>query len=162
MQKLHSLKTSTYLATIAVFFLATLPLLASAQQLTGDGIEITRNATDLTAVLRDHPTDPNVLDTALILTNQTGTAARARCIAYGHGGQTIGRAWLKLPANGMRIVLASDITQGGNFVGSIRCKARGHVVGSAFILGAVFSAAQVNNATAWNESRISAPVVVAY
>lgn len=162
MQRFNSLTTHIFTSTVAVLFLAMTPLAGSAQQLTGDGIEITRSATDLQDVLRDRPSDPNVLDTALILTNQNGKASKARCVAFNHSGNAVGRAWVRIPGNGMRIVLASDITLGGNFVGSVRCKARGHVVGSAFIIGAAFSDAQVKNATAWEQSRISAPVVVAF
>jgi hypothetical protein len=52
-----------------------------------DGVEITRDAVDLETLIRDQPEDPNVLDTALILTNQTAQPARARCVAYNHLGE---------------------------------------------------------------------------
>ena len=161
MQILKYMKTRVFSSVLAVFLIATFSQALSAEEVMGDGIEITRDAEDLETLLRDRPEDPNVLDTALILTNQTGQAARARCVAYNHLGEPETRAWVRIAGNGMRVFLASDIVS-GRFVGSVRCKVRGRVVGSAFILGTVFSAAQVKNALAWDESRISMPVVVAF
>jgi len=161
MQNLKYIKTRTFSSVLVLFLLAAWPQLSSAEEVMGDGIEITRDAVDLETLLRDRPEDPNVLDTALILTNQTAVPARARCVAFDQFGQTQARAWVRLAGNGMRVFLASDIVS-GRFVGSVRCKVRGRVAGSAFILGAAFSSAQVQNAVAWNESRISMPVVVAF
>jgi len=163
MQILKYMKTNVFSSVLAIFLMALVPQFGVAEEAFAmdDGIEITRDATDLETLLRDRRVDPNVLDTALILTNKTAQAARARCVAYNHLGEATARAWVRLAGNGMRIFLASDIVN-GRFVGSVRCKVRGRVAGSAFILGTVFSSAQVQNANAWNESRISMPVVVAF
>lgn len=156
------MKNFTYSALLTFAVFSMVPLSASADELIDEGFEITREASDIEAVIRDQRVNPDVLDTALILTNQSRQVVKARCIAYDHSGQAMGRAWVRLPANGMRIFLASDIVTARNFVGSVRCKTRGHVLGSAFILGSAFSSAQVKNTRSWDESRISAPVVVAF
>ena len=161
MQNLKYMKTRVFSSVLVFFLFAAVPQASLAEEGLGDGIEITRDALDLEALLRDRPEDPNVLDTALILTNQTAAPARARCVAFNQFGEVEARAWVRLAGNGLRVFLASDIVS-GRFVGSVRCKVRGQVAGSAFILGAVFSSAQVKNAIAWNESRISMPVVVAF
>ena len=104
------------------------------------GIEIMRDAVDLQALLK-RPVNqpPNILNTALVLTNQIGAPARVNCVAYDQRGQAIGRAWTRVPGNGTRVMLASDISYGANFVGNIDCHSAGEVVGAAFIVGAAFS-----------------------
>ena len=165
MQILKYMKTRVFSSVLAVFLVAAFSQALSAEDSMSDrmddGVEITRDAVDLETLIRDQPEDPNVLDTALILTNQTAQSARARCVAYNHLGEAEARAWVRLAGNGMRVFLASDIVS-GRFVGSVRCKVRGRAAGSAFILGTVFSSGQVKNALAWDESRISMPVVVAF
>lgn len=165
MQILKYMKSRVFSSVLAVFLVTAIPQALSAEESMSDrlddGIEITRDAVDLESLLRDRPQDPGLLDTALVLTNQTAQAARARCIAYNHFGEAEARAWVRVAGNGMRVFLASDIVS-GRFVGSVRCKVRGRVTGSAFILGTVFSSAQVKNGIAWDESRISMPVVVAF
>ena len=147
---------------VAAFLLAMTPLLGFAQDFeAGDeGFEIVRDATELSDVIRDR--DPDVINTALVLTNQGGPKSIAYCVAFNANGEKIGRAWVKIPANGLRIVLASDVTAGVDFVGSLRCVARGHLVGSAFIVGPGLTDATVHNAHHWGESRIRAQAVVSY
>ena len=126
-----------------------------------DGVEIMRNATDLNVLLRDRPEiEPDLLDTALVLTNQINKTAVATCVAFDAQGDALGRGWVKIPGRGVRILLASDLVNGFDFVGSIRCSARGEVFGSAFILGAGFSDTPVTNTYQWQQSRVHAQAVV--
>ena len=154
--------TSVTFGTLAALLLALLPFGVPAQDFESgdDGFEIVRDATELPDIIRDQ--DPDLINTALVLTNQGGPRAVAYCVAFNAAGEKIGRAWVKVPANGLRIVLASDVTAGIDFVGSLRCIARGHLVGSAFIVGPGLTDATVNNAFHWGESRIRAQAVVSY
>jgi hypothetical protein len=122
------------------------------------GVEITRDATELAGMLREQEAD--VVNTALVLTQQGGPATIARCVAFNANGEIVGRAWVKVPTNGVRVVLASDVTAGGDLVGSLRCHARGHLVGSAFVFGRGLTDAAVHNRLYDGESRIRAQAVV--
>ncbi len=150
---------STRMGALAALLVLAAPFSASAQT-SDDGVEVMRDAAELRDIIRDH--DPDTINTALVLTNQGGPATIARCVAFNAHGEKIGRAWVRLPANGLRIMLASDVAGGLDFVGSIRCHARGDVVGSAFIVGPGLTDATVHHSFTWNESRIRAQVVVSY
>jgi hypothetical protein len=151
---------STRKSALAALLVMSLPFGVSAQDTGNDGVEIVRDATELRDIIRDH--DPDVTNTALLLTNQGGPKSVARCVAFSANGEKIGRAWVRIPANGLRIVLASDVTAGVDFVGSIRCIARGDVVGTAFIVGPGLTDSSVHHSFSWGESRIRAQAVVSY
>ncbi len=153
---------SLTLGALATLLLALAPFSVPAQDFeAGDeGFEIVRDAAELPDIIRDR--DPDVINTALVLTSQGGPRSVAYCVAFNAAGEKIGRAWVKVPANGLRIVLASDVSAGVDFVGSLRCVSRGHLVGSAFIVGPGLTDATVHNAFHWGESRIRAQAVVSY
>ena len=116
-------------------------LLASpvaAQELTATdvGPEIVRDAATLVDVIRPHPDDPDIADTALIFTSKSQSRGRAVCRAFDKNGNVVGRAWLKVPGLGLRYALASDIANDLDFVGSVQCWASTNLIGSAVLLAA--------------------------
>jgi hypothetical protein len=59
-------------------------------------------------------------------------------------------------------MLASDIAGGTDFVGTINCASRGHIVGSGFILGAAFSNTPVTNQFHFDRSAIRVQAAASY
>ncbi len=128
-----------FLVVVAAVFL---PTLASAQQVsdaaaveTVDEVEINRDAGDLRRYLDVRPDDVDVTDTVLVFTN-VGTATHVTCIGYDKNGHRVGRARTRIPQNGLGFLLASDISNGRDFIGHVGCATDGRVIPSAFLVGA--------------------------
>ena len=122
----------------ALLALALAPSAAAEDLLdTGDaGVQITRDATELTDALRPRPPeDADVADTALVFTNEGGVPERVRCVGFNKNGRAVGRAWVAIPARGLRYLLASDLSYGRDFVGQVQCAAAVQIKGSAVLLG---------------------------
>jgi hypothetical protein len=98
-------------------------------------IEIERDAVTLQDELRVRDIDRDVADTALVFTNLGNTDGYAHCMAFDGDGRRIGRARVKLPALGVRYLLASDISRGRDFIGHAQCGAAVTVKGTAIFLG---------------------------
>ncbi len=97
-------------------------------------VEVNHGGDRLEAVLRPHP-DIDVTDTALVFNNALRRTTVVRCVAFGRNGRPLGKVRTKVPGNGMRFILASDLADDLDFIGSAHCWARGRVVPSAFIVG---------------------------
>ena len=160
----------TPLARTCFGLLATGLLVASsavAQEITAveDGPEIVRDAATLVDVIRPRPEDPDVTDTVLIFTNQALTRSRVKCVAFEQNGNPVGRAWLRVPGLGLRYALASDVANGLDFVGHVRCFVGEGIVGSALLLAAgELSDLPVRNGdvSSRHGRRILFPVVATY
>lgn len=100
-----------------------------------DGVEIDRTSAELGDELRPRDVDRDIADTALVFTNFSGTSARVRCVAYDRDGHAVGRAWVGVPALGVRYLLASDFANGADFIGHARCGTSRAVRGTAVFLG---------------------------
>lgn len=106
-----------------------------AQDTRSTDIDLSRDGVELREVL-DRPVDEDVLDTALVFTNTGRVATRVICKAFDDNGEAVGRTALSVPGLGLRFVLASDVANGTDFLGSVQCSTQGRVLGSAFLLGA--------------------------
>lgn len=124
-------------------------------------IEINHSDAELRDTLKPRP-DHDVTDTALIFKNALFTPTIVHCVAYSANGNPLGRARVKVPGNGLRFMTASDLAHGRDFIGSARCKARGKVLPSAFIVGAGFSDTTAKAKFDWPGTRISFPAVITY
>ena len=151
------------LAAAALFFTSLLGNPAYAKDalkeaLAADiGVEIVRDATELAAELRPRPIDHDVADTALIFTNFSSRDLPVYCVAFNKNGEPIGRRWVKLPALGLRYLLASDLSGGRDFVGHAQCSSQRHVRGSAIFLGP-----QLTDLPVQQGQRTRFPVVATY
>lgn len=134
---------------------------ASAEAL-DEGIEITRDAASLTEEMRPRPVDRDVADTALVFTNLGGADRKVVCVGFDGNGRAVGRAWVKLPRRGLRYVLASDLSNGADFVGSAHCLTSGHVSGSVVFLGPDLTDLRVEQKRNRRRGRIRFPVVATY
>jgi len=153
--------------TIAVFAVALgICVPASAQQLAvADDVdmipEVTRDASDIRVVMVPRP-DLDTVDTALVFTNPRDTPTLVVCAGRNAQGRGIGRAKTKVPAHGVRLLLASDLSAGRDYVGSATCKARSRVIPSAFVVGAQLSDAPATVNHGWQDSQINFPIVATF
>lgn len=98
------------------------------------GVEVDRDPADLHDTLPPDEVDPDFLDTALVFTNGLEREARVVCVAFDKDGAIVGRGHTKIPGMGLRYILASDLSDDVDFVGSVRCGAHPRVAGSAILL----------------------------
>ncbi len=133
----------------------------SIEQIAVDEVEVTRGADELQAVLRPHP-DRDVVNTVLAFNNIHRTEVAVRCVAYNAHGRPLGKAWVKVPGNGLRFMLASDIANGRDFVGSTRCHSAGKIVPAAFIVGRMLTDTPANASRGWGGTKMRFPTVLTY
>ncbi len=101
-----------------------------------EGPEIERRAVELQQRLRDRRVDLDSVDTALVFNNTRWPWAIVKCAGYDDDGRFVGAARTRVPPNGLRFLLASDIAHGRDFVGSVICRASGRLLGSSLLIGA--------------------------
>ncbi len=124
-------------------------------------VEVSRDADELRAALRPHP-DLDIVNTVLAFNNAFPARTAVRCAAYGINGHPLGRVKVKIPGNGLRFILASDLANGRDFVGSARCSSVGKIIPSAFIVGRGLTDAPVKSTQGWPGTKMHFPVVVTY
>ena len=125
------------------------------------GLEVIRDATELQAMLKKSP-DVDVVDTALVFNNPRKHKTLVVCVGYSANGRALGRAYTVVPANGVRFIRASDISNGRDFLGSASCRARARLIPASFIVGVGFSDAPAKVVHGWDESGMRFPVVASY
>ncbi len=112
----------------------------------------------------EQPPDPDrdVADTAIVITNLRRMFGVATCVAFDYDGNLVGRARVRVPALGLRWLLASDISDGADFIGSAHCYIQGHMLGSAIFLGPGITDLPVHQTNVAGAFRIAIPVVAHY
>ncbi len=98
-------------------------------------VDFERSAAELRDRIERPPVDPDRADTAVVLTNSGNTRAYAICWAFDDDGKPLGRTRIKIPPLGLRWVLASDLSNDQDFIGSVRCYVSGNLHGSAVFFG---------------------------
>ena len=139
-------------------------IIADAVAMNGDediGVEVTRSAQELQDMLKMER-DVDVIDTALIFNNPRRQRTLVVCVGYNANGRALGRAFSIVPGNGVRLIRASDISDGRDFLGSARCKALARVIPSSFIVGVGFSDAPARVVHGWDNTAIRFPIVASY
>ena len=97
-----------------------------------------------------------------MFTNPRGQETLVYCVALDADGRALGRARVRVPAQGLRFMLASDLASGVDFIGSAECRSRDRVIPSAFVLGPGLSDATARVNHAWDETRIRFPVIASF
>jgi hypothetical protein len=105
--------------------------------------------------------DIDVADTAIVVTN-LGPRARVTCAAMDAQGNTIGRARLRVPKLGLRWLLASDISNDRDFIGSVHCYVSGRVAATAVFLGPGITDLSVQPGLVEGMSRFVVPLAAHY
>jgi len=102
--------------------------------------------------------DVDAFNTAIVLTSYQTSDQEVRCAGFNNKGELIGRSRTRLPGDGIKLIFASDLANGADFIGKITCASRGDVAGSAFLVGPVFSDLKVFNQNDRSGSFIRVPV----
>lgn len=97
--------------------------------------QVHRRIVELARDIRDRPIDRDRFDTAVVFSSTRLGRVPVVCAALDGNGIVIGTARTVVPGNGVRYLLASDISNGRDFIGSVICKAGGSVLGSIVLLG---------------------------
>lgn len=122
-------------AALVAGFCLTLPLPLPAQtEAATETVDVDRDGPQLHAQIRDHRPDLDTVDTALVFTAVRPAPAVVRCRGYNDNGRLVGTVRLRVPGRGLRYVLASDISRGRDFVGSVVCKTSGKILPTAVLL----------------------------
>jgi len=106
------------------------------------------------------PPDLDVTDTVLLFTNFNNYDDAVICVGFDRNGTPIGRTLTRIPRLGVRYVLASDISNGLDFIGHVQCAKHGRVEGTALFIGPGVTDLPVLNRGVKN--RIRFPVVAHY
>lgn len=124
--------------------------------------EIARDATDLRDVVRPVPVDRDRVDSVLVFHNSARATGAVHCVAWDANGRPVGRFRVKVPGRGLRYVLASDASDGRDFVGSVQCSSPHLVIGSAFLLAPGLTALPAVQTEADGLVRLRFPAVATY
>ena len=124
-----------------------------------DEVEIARELDTLPSDIAP-PSDPDVADTVLLFTNFSSYRAAVKCIGFDRSGTPIGRSLTRIPALGVRYLLASDISNGLHYIGHVQCAKHGRVEGTAIFIGPGLTDLPVMNRG--SKSRIRFPFVAHY
>ncbi len=122
--------------------------------------EIDRDVSELDPRPVDPRPDQDVFNTAIVLTSYQGRDQVVRCVGFNARGNIVGKVRTKLPGDGVRLVFASDIADGEDYLGKVTCASRGDVVGSAYLVGPEFNDLAVINESERAGSFIRVPVVL--
>jgi hypothetical protein len=124
-------------------------------------VDVARGIDTLPDEIEPTPQDSDVADTALVFTNMSRSTTAVKCVAFNKNGRPIGRTRTVVPPLGLRYVLASDMSNGVDFVGQVQCAPRGRIVGSVVFIGPAVTDLPVHNGKL-GESRIRFPLVAHY
>jgi len=102
---------------------------AGAQEI--DPPDVTHEESELEAVLEDAVDAPHV-NTALVFSSLADVELRVVCRARNAQGEAIGHAALRVPAHGVRFLLATDFSDGAPFLGQVRCLSPRGIRGTGF------------------------------
>ena len=132
------MKFVTLRASLLLFCILGLAVTASAQAADGRedaGALLDRGSDELLVDLQDSTHfDRDVADTALVFSNGNNHRVTVKCKAIDSNGHILGRAHTHVPGNGLRYLLASDLSNGVDFVGTAVCRADGRADGSVIFL----------------------------
>ncbi len=133
-----------------------------AYELKTDARDIDRDGTELMEEMRVRPDDRDVADTALVFTNFSEQRQHILCVGFDKHGNALGRVRVVVPRLGLRYVLASDLSNGADFVGSAQCGAAASVKGTAIFLGPGLTDLPVQQVQGERAGRMRFPLVATY
>lgn len=112
--------------------LAVLGLVTTGRALADETIpEIERDAGELENLISD-PIEPPGVETALVFSNPGDGPRVVVCRARNAQGRPVGAAAVRVPGNGVRHLLASDLSGGMAFAGQVRCVSPRPLAASGF------------------------------
>ena len=125
-------------------------------------VEVARDGAALIDALRVRPEERDVADTALVFTSYSPHRQRVVCVAFNRNGRPVGKTATILPPHGVRYVLASDLADDLDFVGSAQCGTHSTVKGTAVFLGPGLTDLPVRQVRASGIGRMAFPLIATY
>ena len=125
-----------------------------------DAVEIDRPLEDLPDDLQPVPEDSGRADTVLLFTNPSRRPVTVRCVGFDRAGDPIGRIRTAVGPHGLKHVLASDLSNGEDYLGQVHCSASGRVIPSAVLVGP--DVENLNVVGGAGSRRLIFPTVVTY
>jgi len=135
---------------------------SSAYELEIDAKDIDRDGAELIEEMRVRPDDRDVADTALVFTNFSNQRQHILCVGFDKHGNAVGRVRVVVPRLGLRYVLASDLADDLDFIGSAQCGADASVKGTAVFLGPGLTDLPVQQVQGERAGRMRFPLVATY
>jgi hypothetical protein len=102
---------------------------AGAQEV--DAPDVTHEDAELEALLEE-PVEAPHANTALVFSSLADVELRVVCRARNAQGEGVGAAGVRVPAHGVRFLLASDFSDGAPFLGQVTCFSPRGIRGSGF------------------------------
>lgn len=118
-----------------ITLLAALLLAGAVRAQEIDPPDVTHEEGELEALLEE-PVEPPQINTALVFSSLAGEELRVVCRARNAQGEPVGAAGVRVPAHGVRFLLASDFSDGQPFLGQVTCLSPRGIRGSGFARGA--------------------------
>ncbi len=114
-----------------ISLLVALWLAGAAQAQEIDPPDVTHDEGELETLLGEPVEAPHV-NTALVFSSVVDEELRVVCRARNAQGEPVGAAGLRVPAHGVRFLLASDFSDGQPFLGQVTCLSPRGLRGSGF------------------------------
>lgn len=151
-------------SSLFAFVMALLFSVGLAEAQLTELVDESRDEAELRVEIKDAiARDTDLSNTVLVFNNAGRRTTYVHCAAYNGNGRVLGRRIARVPAQGVRYLRASDLSNGVDFVGSVICKAREHVVASAIFLtpGAITNLEVVQKRSR-RATRIRFPLVASF
>ena len=120
------MKPALWISLLAAALLASA---AAAQEI--DPPDVTHAESELEDVLEEPVAAPHV-NTALVFSSLADVELRVVCRARNAQGEAVGHAGVRVPAHGVRFLLAADFSAGEPFLGQVTCLSPRGLRGSGF------------------------------
>ena len=157
----YPLRTSTGLLALTAMLFGTFGLTFAANAQTAPAeVLIERDVDELSDEFETDLRQPLIADTLITFTNTRASRQKVLCVALDKNGATIGRTRTHVPGNGLRYVRASDFSNGGPFIGSVRCRTWGRVIATAVFVGPGVTDLPVHQGR--HDETIQIPLVATY
>ena len=128
-------------------------------------LDESRSEAELRVDMRDAvERDTDVVNTALVFNNTSPDVSHVICLAHDAQGQYLARRIVRIPAQGVRYLRASDFATRGDFIGSATCTSRARIAATAVLLapGAITNL-DVIQADRWDDAnRMRFPLIANY
>lgn len=112
-------------------------------------VEVDHDADELRDVIRPRYEDEDIADTVLVFTNTVRRAMKVNCRAWNRFGEVLGRLRTTVPEGGVGFLLASDFSEGRDFIGRAHCLTSNRVLATGIFLGPEITELTVH----WGPSR---------
>ena len=129
-----------------------------------DIVDVEHDADELRDVIRPRYEDEDIADTVLVFTNTARRLVKVTCRSWNRAGEVVGRLRTSVPEAGIAFLLASDFSDGGDYIGRAHCRTSRKVLATAIFLGPEITDLQVHSGPSRNQrsSDYQFPLIATY